>query len=243
MPDDLCKVLEWDSEFFGRRIARYCIDELTEATAAAALDWCGEHEVDCLYVPLRNDPESIALAGRLGFVHADTRITLSRVLSHAEGPPPEVRTALASDVPALRAIARCGHHDSRFYHDPHFPREICDAFYETWIERSCQGWADRVLVTPRSGPPSGYISCHVSPEGYGSIGLIAVGVGHRRNGYGGRLIAGALEYFRDRGVETVRVVTQERNRDGRRLYERHGFTVESSAVYYHAWPATREKAG
>jgi dTDP-4-amino-4,6-dideoxy-D-galactose acyltransferase len=242
MPGELCKVLEWDSEFFGRNIACFRGDELSGETAAAALEWCGRHEIDCLYVLLRNHPESIAVAERLGFVRADTRITLSRSLAGAEGAPLEVRTALAADVPELRAIARCGHHDSRFYHDPHFSREICDSFYETWIERSCQGWADRVLVTPLSGPPSGYISCHVSPEGDGSIGLIAVGEDHRRNGYGGKLIAGAMEYFRDRGVRTVRVVTQERNLAGRRLYERHGFTVESSEIYYHAWPAARGNA-
>jgi dTDP-4-amino-4,6-dideoxy-D-galactose acyltransferase len=242
MPDELCKVLEWDSEFFGRRIARYCVDELTEPAAVAALDWCGEHRVDCLYVLLRNHPDSIAVADRLGFVHVDTRISLSRTLSGAAVAPLEVRNALASDISELRAIARCGHHDSRFYHDPHFSRETCDAFYETWIERSCQGWADRVLVTPQSGPPAGYISCHVSAKGQGSIGLIAVGGKHRRNGYGGKLIAGALEYFRERGVRTVRVVTQERNLNGRRLYERHGFTVESAAIYYHAWPAKRGNA-
>jgi dTDP-4-amino-4,6-dideoxy-D-galactose acyltransferase len=239
MPDEPCKVLEWDSDFFGRRIARYCGDDLREGTTAAAMDWCHRHKIDCLYVLLREEPESIAIAERCGFVHVDTRITLARTLADLGQATAQVRSAEASDMPALRAIARCGHHDSRFYHDPHFPRKACDALYKTWIERSCKGWADRVFVTPRDGPPGGYISCHALPEGNGSIGLIAVGEQHRRNGYGGQLITGALEYFRDRGLRTVRVVTQKRNSGGRRLYERHGFSVESSEIYYHAWPAER----
>jgi len=233
MPNELCKPLPWDTEFFGRRIARYCGDAFTEETAAAVLDWCRREKVDCLYV-LLTDACSVAMARRLGFIEADTRVTLAR-----DNPAPgaaRVRSAEPSDVPALRSIARHGHHDGRFYHDPHFPASICDAFYETWIERSCQGWADRVLVTPESGPPAGYITCHVAPNGEGSIGLVAVDQNHRANGFGGTLIAGALAYFHERGARRVRVVTQERNQHGKRLYERHGFTIESTATYFHAWP-------
>jgi dTDP-4-amino-4,6-dideoxy-D-galactose acyltransferase len=235
MPDELCKALEWDSDFFGRRIARYCGDSLTEETADTALDWCRSHNIDCLYLLLRVDPESAAVADRLGFVHTDTRVTLARRLADLEQSQTEVRPAEASDIPALQSIARAGHLDGRFYHDQHFPKETCDAFYGTWIENSCRGWADRVLVTASNGLPTGYISCHVEPVAQGSIGLIAVGEQHRRNGYGGKLIRGALQYFGERGVETVRVVTQERNRDAMHLYERHGFSVESSGLYYHAW--------
>jgi len=234
MPNELCKLLPWDTEFFGRRIARYCGEALTEQSAAAALVWCRREKVECLYVLVGGDATELAIARRLGFVEADTRVTL--LLDNPTAAVAHVRDAQPADVPVLRSIARSGHHDGRFYHDPHFPASICDAFYETWIERSCGGWADRVLVTPESGSPAGYVTCHVAPDGDGSIGLIAVGEDHRRNGYGGALIGGALAYFHERGARKVRVVTQGRNEQGKRLYERHGFQVESTGIYFHAWP-------
>jgi hypothetical protein len=80
------------------------------------------------------------------------RVELERALVPAPAPvDPRVRPAESRDLPALRAIARTSHHDSRFYCDARFSRARCDALYETWIEKSCQGGAAAVLVADLDG--------------------------------------------------------------------------------------------
>ena len=45
----LCTYLDWDSEFFGRRIARLNRHRLNEASLDEMLAWCRASRIDCLY--------------------------------------------------------------------------------------------------------------------------------------------------------------------------------------------------
>src|SRR5213079_3218991 len=90
-------------------------------------------------------------------------------------PEAPLRLATEADIPALRAIARESHTDSRFYHDPRFGCDRAAALFETWIEKSCRGWADRVWVADADGAPAGYVTIHREGNDAGRIGLLAVG--------------------------------------------------------------------
>jgi dTDP-4-amino-4,6-dideoxy-D-galactose acyltransferase len=242
MHREVCKELPWDSEFFGVRVAQYLGQTLTEASRAAALAFCRERQIDCLYLLLADGPVTEAAARSCSFQHVDTRLTLERTLADLTvcGETPRIRTAEPGDLKVLREIARISHRDSRFYSDPNFERSRCDALYEKWIERSVDGWADRTLVAVAGGRPSGYITCHLSEGKVGSIGLFAVAEDARGKGLGKQLIAAALAYFHDCSMDTARVVTQLRNVAARQIYERCGFTLQSAQSWFHAWP---RKAG
>ncbi len=233
MSSEPCKELAWDSEFFGMRIARYNGDELTDSSATAALAFCRERRIDCLYLLLSD----ATVATSRGFHHVDTRLTLACDLRRAVIPAREhsCRVSSPSDIPILREIARISHRDSRFYSDSNFDRSRCDALYETWIERSCEGWADRTLVADYEGRPEGYITCSLSNSGVGSIGLFAVAEAARGKGIGTDLITASLTYFRDSGMHSVEVVTQLRNTAGQHVYQRCGFVPASRLFWFHAW--------
>ena len=122
MPEP-CRLLDWDSEFFGFRVARVENDVLTAASAAEIREWSRHHDVRCLYFLARPDDFlTTSVAESEGFHLADVRLTLSRsarepaVLPEAGGKA-VVRPACPADQPALRAIARRSHRDSRFYAD------------------------------------------------------------------------------------------------------------------------------
>jgi dTDP-4-amino-4,6-dideoxy-D-galactose acyltransferase len=231
----LCEYLEWDSQFFGSRIARLAQNHLTCETAAEVLRWCGANQVDCLYfLTDSNDPRTVALALANGFQLVDIRVTLERRPGYPE-PAPSIRPFQPADALELRRIARVSHWDSRFYHDGRFPRRQVDALYETWIDRSYSGWADAVLVAECDGAPVGYISCHLAPPSAGSIGLVAVAPGYQRRGLGRQLVEASLDYFRQHNVERVSVVTQGRNTGSQCLYHRCGFLTESVQLWYHRW--------
>lgn len=237
--DSLCNYLDWDSEFFNRRIARVASDRLTAETLKGVLNWSEENFIDCLYfLADAADKESAVLAADNGFRFVDIRTTYERPLAGHDSfdeIAPEIRKAVPEDVPALKSIANVSHHDSRFYFDPEFSESACNALYETWIEKSCQDYANAVLVAEIEGRAVGYISLHLDEGNIGQIGLIAVGADAKGHGLGKKLINESLRWFASKGVERVVVVTQGRNVVAQRLYQKFGFMLTSVEVWYHRW--------
>jgi ribosomal protein S18 acetylase RimI-like enzyme len=233
----LCRFLEWDSAFFDQRIARADIDRLTAETAQALLEGCETQHIDCLYfLAAADDQTTVELAQAHQFRFVDIRLTLETRLPAGQiDPSPAIRPHRAADVPLLKAYARINHTDSRFYYDAGFPRERCAALYETWIERSCQDFADVVLVADVDGKAAGYITCKRQTDGTGQIGLLGVGSDYQGRGFGSQLIRAALNWFAENGMEQVQVVTQSRNVAAQRAYQRQGFVSRQVELWYHYW--------
>lgn len=236
------ELLPWDTQFFGFPIARVCGDVLTPESAAALDEWCRRGGVRCLYLQCRcDDPQSPPLAEALGYQLVDVRMTFARA---AEGTAPGERSPMIrlvgpEDVTALRQLAATAHRDTRFYFDAHFPRPQCDALYAQWIQASCHGYADAVLVAGPPGQPVGYVTCHLDSAAGGAhegrIGLIAVAEVARGRGLGSQLVREALRWFAGQGAASVSVVTQGRNVAAQRLYQRCGFLTRDVHLVYHKW--------
>ena len=244
-PDDLCQILEWDSNFFGFPIARLKPCKLDQLNIHQVLDWCQANSVKCLYfMAASDDIDSIGVAEANGFHLVDLRITLENQLNKKnvtknvlpiEGL--KIRTAIAEDVPLLEKIARCSYRLSRFYIDSNFPRILCDDLYATWIKQSCKGGSKMVLVADLNSKPVGYITCDVADEyiGEGKIGLFGIDPEYRGLGIGLQLVDQALDWFKESHFENIKVVTQGRNVQAIRLYQKCGFFLFSVDCWYHRW--------
>ena len=236
MPAD-CSVLPWDSEFFGAKIARLAPGRLTTDSLAAALRWCESEHIECLYFLAESDhPETVRLAEAVRFQLVDIRVRLAREATPATPrvAGTSVRLFLERDAEALRAIARAGHRDSRFFADPRFGAGRAERLFETWIERSYRDPACAVFVAEVESAASGYCACHVE-RGEGVIGLLAVAPSARGRGVGQDLVASAIAHFRKQGIGRIAVVTQGRNIQGQRLYQKCGFRTDSLMLWYHKW--------
>lgn len=237
-----CRFLEWDSKFFGCRIARLQESRLNEDALAQSLGWCRKEHIDCLYFLADPDPVTVTLAQAAGFHLVDVRVTLETDPRDALPPPKEtpIRPWMPADIGRLRSIAASNHQGSRFYRDGHFPLERCDELYSTWIERSCRADAAQVFVAEFAQQVAGYISCHAPIQGVtgeGNIGLLGVAADARHLGLGRNLLLHALAWFRNRGISSVTVVTQGQNVAAQRLYQKAGFTIQSKQLWYHYWPS------
>ena len=241
MNESICRILEWDSEFFDRKIASFTSPRLTVLELGEALDWCGQNAVDCLYyLADSGDIECCNAAERKGFLLADIRITLERSVTSYKSPFSVedrriLRHAREGDLGGLRLIAGESHPDSRFYADSQFSREKCSALYKVWIEKSCRGYADAVLVAESAGKVAGYVSCHLKEASVGQIGLAGIDKGFRGRGYGTLLVHEALDWFAGRSISKVSVVTQGRNIKAQRLYEQCGFFTSAVQIWFHRW--------
>lgn len=239
-PDQQIQFLEWDSDFFGLRIARVAPSKLTADTATAVSTACLEQQIECLYFLVApEDTSTIRQAEEQGFHLVDIRVTLERQITANPGTwqseTPDIRLATAADIPALRLIAAANHRDSRFYHDGGFSPERCDELYATWIEKSCKGYADAVLVADCGEGAVGYLSCHLKDNGAGQIGLVGVSSSCQGRGLGKHLLNEALRWFMAAGTSRIEVVTQGRNLTAQRLYQKSGFLTSAMQLWYHKW--------
>lgn len=238
----ICQLLEWDTAFFGFGIATLNVSRLTEPIVKYAVRACEHWHVDCLYYLADcHHAQSVHLAEKHGFHFVDIRLTFEYLTDDSSLPERDqsgtvsVRPHIPEDVPFLKSIASESYVDSRYYFDEHFPRERCKAFYTEWIEKSCYGYADKVLVAELDGRPVGYITCQLCSKHLGAIELVGVDRDARGNSVGKALVHGALSWFASRGMEVVEVVTQGRNYAAQRLYERCGFVTKMTQLWYHKW--------
>ena len=241
----VCEYLDWDSRFFGFKIGRVAGARLDPQRVRSIVRWSQEQSVNCLYFLADVDGTTVHLAEQQGFQLVDIRVTLEARLvdSYSENwRDNSIRAATPEDIPTLREIAGSSYADSRFYQDHHFPRRLCEELYRVWIEKSCQGYANAVLVVEHNARPAGYISCHLKSDSSGQIGLVGVDRNARKLGLGRMLLRRAMSWFLKHDARTVTVVTQGSNVSAQRLYQKSGFLTKGVQLWYHFWPSERREA-
>lgn len=234
---ELCRMLEWDSEFWGFPIARVIPRRLNPSSAERVERWCDRDGVRCAYLLAdAADAETAAAAGDVGFRLVDTRVTLEHLgdsgspVPSGDGRPFSIRTAEPRDEAGVTAIARTAHSDTRFFFDPGFDSARAGEMYALWACRGLNGDAGRtLLIAEWGGDVVGYLLLGEDPH---RIDLIAVAESARGSGVGAGLVAAALERAPD-GV--TRVVTQARNVAAMRLYQASGFKVTATETWFHRW--------
>jgi dTDP-4-amino-4,6-dideoxy-D-galactose acyltransferase len=234
---ETCQLLDWDTQFFGIRIAQVTAPILTDEIAKATLQWCRAEKISCLYYLVPCDhAKPISLAEKFNFHLVDIRLTFERSSKISTEPQAyrHIRRAEESDIPLLREIARQAYRNTRFYNDGNFTVHQCENLYMTWIEKSCQGYADSVWVASPGNEPGGFITCH-RENGTGQIGLLGIHPSYHRQGWGEKLVKSALRWFSEHSCTPVKVVTQGNNRAAQKLYEQCGFHLSSVQLWYHHW--------
>jgi dTDP-4-amino-4,6-dideoxy-D-galactose acyltransferase len=242
MSQPSCRFLDWDSAFFGIRIARVELPSLTALQMEDVLQWCQENQIRCLYFLCPFDHrDSVRLAEMYQFQLVGIKTVLAWEKSRDLTPQPQtkqpflVRPFQTADLQALIDIAGDAFQDSRFSVDSHFASGQASALYREWIRKSCQGSGDQVFVSQNPWGVAGFITCHLDPEPAGRIGLIAVKKESRDAGHGGALIETANHYFVEHHCHRVYVTTQGQNVPAFRLYQKCGFYLHSLHLWYHKW--------
>jgi dTDP-4-amino-4,6-dideoxy-D-galactose acyltransferase len=226
--------LNWDSTFFNFKVGRIHTaggDASAFLADVAAADADG---VRCLYLLVpADDDQALQRAIGAGFCPYDIRIELERRLDGSEPPSPTVREATAGDMPGLEPIARERFQFTRFFADPHFPRDRAGELYVMWLQRGMSTPARRTLVSQHG---AGFIICHFDREAdVGTIELIGVAERASAQGLGDALVRGADHEFAAAGLARAQVVTQGRNVAAQRLYQRHGYRTTSVGLWLHRW--------
>jgi dTDP-4-amino-4,6-dideoxy-D-galactose acyltransferase len=239
------EVLEWDSAFFGVKVARLNDPSLSDQQLSDALSALRAAGVRLVYWPSDHPRDADAIA-RLGGHLADRKTTyfmdfrgqtsVNRAMNGPEVPDGPVEPhAPSMSLQELEGLAIQSGEHSRFALDGNIPREAFCALYKHWIHRALiKEMAQEVLVIKAVDRVVGMVTLGMK-DGRGDIGLLAVDEHHRGKRHGERLLHAAQRWFLRAGVDVGQVVTQGANVPACRLYEKCGYTVETVQHVYHFW--------
>ncbi|MBS1791855.1 MAG: GNAT family N-acetyltransferase [Acidobacteria bacterium] len=235
--DKVCQHLEWDSRFFGLRIARILSEHPDRALLDAAMRWCEEQRIDCLYfLCAPDDDQSVTQAESAGFHLVDVRLELNwKVQDIAEPPASLIRQYQETDLTELQQIAAEVYTNTRFGFDRHFDQKRVAELYRQWVTQSCHNDEQKVFVVSPGLEPTGFITCQFDSDNVGRIGLLGLKREAMGKGYGQNLIQAAQQHFIQVGAQEVRVVTQGRNIAAQRLYQSCHFRTCKLGLWYHKW--------
>jgi dTDP-4-amino-4,6-dideoxy-D-galactose acyltransferase len=234
--------LDWDSSFFGFRVARINPKTLNATALKKIIEQLREHEVTLAYwSPDCSDTEAQAAGYSADGCLADKKITyvseLSKLLeSPVRGSGQAIEYEGDANNLELEELAIQSGIYSRFKIDPMFPDAKFRELYRTWMRKSISGeLADAVFVIPRTdGKIIGMVTVGHT-NGRGQIGLIAVAPGERGKGYGRILMGTAHKFLKSSRYEYSQVVTQMENVSACRLYEICGYQAEKCENVFHFW--------
>lgn len=101
------------------------------------------------------------------------------------------------------------------------------------IDADCDANPDGIFVYEEEGKVIGYITTRLDEFAKtGWIPNMAVAEGHQGKGIGSQLLDKAFEYFRENGMELVRIETLVQNEVGAHLYRKFGFKEIAQQIYY-----------
>ncbi|MEI8125638.1 MAG: GNAT family N-acetyltransferase [Parachlamydiaceae bacterium] len=253
-----CRLLEWDTAFFGRRIGKIERCDLNAHNMQLAVDWAATHHIDCLYYccAIDND-QAIRTAELYQFNLVDVKVEMTLELSKQEVSNNKdifVRPYRTGELAQLEAINDDIFENGRFYHDPEFSRDQASALYREWLRKSCEchaevefrGFAsdtgisllnsgETVFVAEYEHRIAGFITFHKENASTARIGIVGACSKTRRKGIGGALVAAMIKHYKDDVIRKIKVVTQGRNIAAQNLFQNQGFYVDSMSLWYHKW--------
>jgi dTDP-4-amino-4,6-dideoxy-D-galactose acyltransferase len=230
--------LDWDTEFFGLKVARLDDPGLVGATLAPIIAELRDQGVKLVYWSSNQELED-GVARQLGATLVDAKTTFVADLRDPGMTEPtkarvEAWTATAASEELEQLAIQAGEF-SRFALDPRIGRERFEALYRLWIQGSvARKLATEVLVIRETDRLAGFVTVG-QRGGRGEIGLIAVDADFRVRGFGRTLVRAAQRRSLIEGHTTGQVVTQGANVAACDLYVACGYAVERVEHVYHFW--------
>jgi dTDP-4-amino-4,6-dideoxy-D-galactose acyltransferase len=230
--------LDWDTEFFGFKVARVDDPYLAATTLGPLLEELRSQEVKLVYWSSNQELEE-GVVRQLSGALVDAKTTFVADLRDSSVTEPtkaEVAVwAATTSSEELEKLAIQAGEFSRFARDPRIGREKFEALYRLWIQGSVAGkLATTVLVIREKERLAGLVTVG-QKGGRGEIGLIAVDSAFRGRGFGRALVRSAQRRSLIEGHTTAQVVTQGANVAACHLYAACGYAVERVEHVYHFW--------
>ena len=233
---NMLQPLEWDSDFFGKKIAR--IDALELIKNAVQINMqIKESSFDLVYCFAGQNEGSVEDIVNVidNATWVDGKVTyLKEVKMHGDIDSTFIGSANEMENGLFDLAIQTGVY-SRFHTDKRFEPDQYVNLYKKWIENSVnRSIADEVAVWRENELLEGMITIG-EKSGRADIGLVGVDQRARGKGIATQLLRFAENFAHNKGFKEIQVVTQQQNEPACRLYEKYGFELESLVNIFHIW--------
>ena len=227
----LIKTVRWDSTFFKQRIGR-----ISTGNFDLKIFEKEKKRFELIYIECSsNTPVNIEWPFS-NTLFEDRKLIYSKQINSNAILASEIKI-YPDKIPckSLIKLALQSGEFSRFKNDKNFKKNSYEHLYTKWIQNSTnKKLAFSVLVFGDLKNPEGFIT--LQKDGNAAhVGLFAVGHHTRSRGIGKKLMAAAEYYAQKHNFDTLNVTTQADNKLACKLYEKCGFTIQSSINTYHYW--------
>ncbi len=150
----------------------------------------------------------------------------------------ELRDYQINDLKDLKNIAKNSFEIDRFHSDKNLSRERCDLYYEKWVENSCNGFADKVIVATYKDEIVGFTTGkNYENDELGHLVLSAVSNKYRGLGiYTSMIYEGVSWILNDfQFKKGILVGTQLNNIAVQKAWIKLGFSVFKSTYVLHKY--------
>lgn len=239
----LMERLSWDSEFFGRGMARLNAvlqpgvpstlrEDVTSGVEAlrVALGEARNRGITYVFCPVSpNDLPTVRVLGACGFELIETRCHYHRSLGSAPTQRYATRLATSADVPSLAHAARVMVNPfDRFHADLAISERDADRLMERWVDTSINGGFADATIVPDVDAPEAFCTAKYHREHWAGWGLklaqpVLSAVAPRHKGWYVKIISELDEHLRCVGAEHSFLVTQITNNAVIRSWEKLGY--------------------
>lgn len=136
------------------------------------------------------------------------------------------------DLPQLIRIAKSSYTLDQYHSDSSLDNALCDLYYAKWIENSCLGFADKVMVIDQNDSINGYITLKYDVD-KAIAGLAAVRKEFRGKGIFTFMISSTLDMLYNENIKTMLYGTQITNVAVLKTIGHFGGTIEYSNHILH----------
>lgn len=232
------QILEWDSDFFGYKVARLPLNALsTPSEIDRLMQSLKEHQIKLTYLIVPDSEKQILESLKNKFSPITTNVVFSRPIAANDAYETSDVSEYNQTFPdnELYQLALQAGHDSRYKLDTHFKNNEFERLYKLWIENSVnKSFADYTFVWRDKHKIKGFVTLKIKKE-IGVIGLIAVDDTMRGKGIGKKLLNAVFSCLAQKQIKYCEVATQQENTGAVIFYKSAGFDVKSSDVYFHIW--------
>ncbi|MBL7056457.1 GNAT family N-acetyltransferase [Candidatus Woesearchaeota archaeon] len=227
------KNLEFESEILGIDIVS--IKNVTKHNIDKVVKECKRRREDYITSNVRIDNTDLIRDMLVsGFNIYGFSVILKTDIKKSNKISKKVRLYAEKDLTFLKRMSRGAFKNVHWYANKNLKKSDIDKIYVKWIENSCKGRADFVLVYEEKGEVRGYISCRTTKTS-GIIDLFAVKSVSRGSGIGSELIKSALYHFKKKGKNKVEVKTELWNTAALNLYIRNNFRISNILSNVNMW--------
>jgi dTDP-4-amino-4,6-dideoxy-D-galactose acyltransferase len=228
--------LEWDSKFFGKKIAKIEFADIAN-NASIINTKIANSSFDLIYcfVPEKESNVEDVIDCIVDATWVDGKVTFVKKVDEKLGDVNESVLSVNAMSDSLYSLAIKAGVFSRYHIDPNFEPGQYIRLYEKWIENSVnRSLAIEVFAFIESGNTLGMITIG-EKNNRADIGLLGIDSSIRRKGIASTLLKVAEQFAQKRGYKELQVVTQIQNGPACKLYEKYGFKKEAIVNIFHVW--------